>query len=582
MQRRLIERCRNDINFYIDTFVYQYNPRKKKGSSPVGPFVLWGFQEKAVAEILWAIQNDEDLLIVKSREMGASWLCLIIMDWLWHFHDWQKFLCISRSEQAVDSADPDCLFWKLDFIHDHLPHWLKPDCTRSKLFFGNNSTHSTITGQASTGRAGVGGRATAMFIDEFSQIKEDFEVLHRTSDTTGCRIFNGTHRGVGTAFHQLSERVDMKKLTMHWTDHPDKNKGSYRYDDASNKVIVLDKTYSFPADFQFVREDLPSGGPFPGIRSPWYDKQVKRKGDLRAVAMDLDIDAGGSVSQFFNPLTIKNLLATDAIKPYWEGDISFDRDTGRPLGLVQVKGGPLLLWSIPNSSGNVATGPYCMGADISTGVGASNSVLSIIDAVKGEKVGEFATASMKPEDFAMACMALGWTFKDDYGVPAYFIWEHAGPGQLFGERIVESKYPHCWYRDAMSANFFGQGRNQSQVGWVPSIQSKRTLLDEYRAALEKRQLVNRSEYALRECLSYKYTHDGGVEHPSDSKHPDPTGARVNHGDRVIADSLAWKLVKKLNRMDPVKPAVESMPVGSLGWRRKLHENISDDNGWEET
>ncbi len=228
--------CKEDILYFVNGFVWQYNPRIKDGHE-VGPFITWDFQDVAVLEMLWCIEHDRDLLIEKSREMGASWLCLLVMLWLFLFRPWQKFLCISRSEAAVEDDDPDSLFWKIDFILRYIPDWLHPGGVRSnirrrKLYYGNLVNDSTITGQASTGRAGVGGRATAMFIDEFSQIKEDYEVFHRTSDTTGCRIFNGTHRGTGTCFAELADHSSLagsyiKKLQMHWTQHPLKRPGLY-------------------------------------------------------------------------------------------------------------------------------------------------------------------------------------------------------------------------------------------------------------------------------------------------------------------------------------------------------------------
>jgi hypothetical protein len=571
--------CREDVLFYINAFVWQFNPRKL-GSS-VGPFITWDFQETATRQILDAISCDchedsethqHDLLIEKSREMGASWLCLIIMEWLWHFHPWNKFLCISRNEKAVEDEDPDSLFWKIDFIQRYQPTWLLPTIKRRKLYFGNEDNGSTITGQASTGKAGVGGRATAMFIDEFSQIDEAFEVLHRTSDTTGCRIFNGTHRGIGTAFHELSLRADQRKLVMHWTQHPEKNRGLYRYDSESNRVEVFDKLYSYPVDYSFVLADAPAGGPRPGIRSPWYDQQCLRKGSSRAIAMDLDIDPGGSVAQFFNPLTIRVLRQSYCCPPFWEGEISYDRDSGKPLSLVQNEGGPLRLWIRPKSDSSVARAKYAAGADISTGGGATNSVISMANASTGEKVLEYATANMNPDKFAVVCVALCWLFKDENGEPALFAWEHHGPGLAFGARVLELGYRNIYWREAHQK--LAGGKVSNVPGWYPSNDTKRLLLEDYRAALDAREIINRSDEALRECLPYRYTPQGTVEHPHDQGGDDPTGARINHGDRVIADALSWMMCKKRVSARAKKEAEEEQcDIGTLAWRRLIHKHF---------
>lgn len=567
------EACRQDILFWINAFVWQFNPRKK-GQLAVGPFITWDFQDKAVEEMLWCIENDEDLFIDKSREMGASWLCLIVFEWLWHFHPWQKFLIISRNEDAVDDrADPDSLFWKIDFIHENLPDWMMPrgwdkKAHRIKLSYTNPENRSTITGQASTGKAGVGGRATAMFIDEFSQIREDYEVLHRTSDTTGCRIFNGTHKGQGTAFHELSQRVDIRKLRMHWTQHPDKRPGLYRYNKEANQIEVLDKAYDFPPDFEFVRTEAPAGGPCPGLRSPWYDKECLRKGDPRAVAMDLDIDPGGSTSQFFNPLTIRSLIASYARPPVWEGDISYDPDSGKPEGLIEIPGGPLKLW-LQLNDGKIPRDKYGCGADLSTGVGATNSCLSWTSGTTGEKVAAYATPHIPPERLAVIACAICYLFRDEADRPCLFGWEHHGPGLNFGKKVVELGYPNIFYREAHAS--LAGGKISTIPGWYPSNEMKLILLNDYRAALDARQYVNREESALKECLEYHYDPQGNVVHPEDVKSNDPTGARINHGDRVIADALSWKMAKSLGRIGRKGNETSNVVVGSLAWRRMLHE-----------
>ena len=575
-QRGIWEICRQDIYFYIDTFVNQYNPMKGEGA---GPFILWDFQESAVKRILESIEchcneatrvHGHDLLIEKSREMGASWLCLIVMEWLWHFRPWKKFLCISRSEEAVEADDPDCLFWKIDFIHRYLPDWLKPRMRRRKLFFGNEDNHSTITGQASTGRAGVGGRATAMFIDEFSQIKEDVEVSARTSDTTNCRIFNSTHKGTNTEFARMASRSDMRKLVMHWSQHPEKKKGSYRYDAVKGKVDVIDKAYTFPQEFKYVMSAAPSGGPHPGLRSPWYDLQCSRKPSARAVAEDLDIDPGGSASQFFNPLTIRSLRTDYAREPDWQGDVAYDRDTGQPSGLVESPGGPLVLWIHPDMDSRIPAGKYSAGADVSTGAGATNSVISIVNARTGMKTAEYATAHILPEHFAVICVALCRLFKDEDGFPCLFGWECAGPGSVLTKRVPELGYPHMYYRTGMINDKMGP--RAKEPGWHPSPLQKRILLEEYRTALENREYINLSDIALKECEPYHYNGQGGVEHPHETMASDPTGARVNHGDRVIADALSWKLARSLNVYQGrnTKEKQEEQ-VGTYAWRRKLAE-----------
>jgi hypothetical protein len=574
----MLEACRLDVLFWINAFVYQFNPNAMgEGSREIGPFITWDFQDEAVRTILGCIRDRRDLLIEKSREMGASWLCLLVMGHGFLFLPRQKVLTISRNEAAVDRpGDSDALFWKLDFVLSYLPDWMtRGRVERRKMGFYNPLTQSSITGQASTGKAGVGGRATWMFIDEFSQIQEDYEVLHRTSDTTSCRIFNGTHVGIDTAFHELSQRVDIRKLQMHWTQHPDKKKGLYRYDKATNRIVRLDPHYEYPEDYRFVLSEAPAGGPYPGLRSPWYDHQCTRKVSPRAVAMDLDIDPGGSQSQFFEPLTVRQLRDEFCREPLWQGDIAHDRDSGKPVGLVKAEGGPLKLWVIPRNDLALPHGKYGAGADVSTGTGATNSVFSAGNALTGEKILEYANPHILPEHFAAVCAALCWLLTDEYGTPALFAWEHAGPGMVFGDRIIQLGYRNIYFREAHQT--LGHGKRSDVPGWYPSNQQKTLLLDAYRAALFHRHFINRSAEAMseRELGPYRYNaRSGFVEHPHDCGSEDPTGARINHGDRVIADALAWKMMQRLGaggRAEPKPPPATALTTASFAGRRKAWE-----------
>lgn len=265
----LKSKCSDDILFYVNAFVWQYNPQLV--GAEVAPFVAWDFQAEALTALVGCVNDREDAAIVKSREMGASWMCLLVCEWLWHFRPWTKVLVVSRNAESVDKrGDPDSLFWKLDFVHRHQPGWLLPagytpqeEPHRKKMYFGNPENGSTITGQATTEKAGVGGRATLMFVDEFSQIREDKELMQRTADTTGCRIFNFTHVGTDTEAYRLSERDDVRKILLHWSMHPEKGRGLYR---ARNRTApeVLDPSHRFPPGYPFVLDGSP-GGPFAGL-----------------------------------------------------------------------------------------------------------------------------------------------------------------------------------------------------------------------------------------------------------------------------------------------------------------------------
>lgn len=568
--------CREDVVFYISTFGWQFNPLHV--GLETGPFICWDFQIEAVHEILAAVEGGYSLVIEKSRTMGASWLCLFAMEWLWHFHPYKKFLLVSRDADAVDkSGDPDSLFWKLDFVHEHMPDWMMPvgwDARkhRIKMRLVNPETKSVITGEASTGQAGVGGRATAIFVDEFAQIKDDYEVLGRTASTSNCRIFNSTHKGVGKAFHdmlygRLATTMRPKVLRMHWTQHPEFGAGQYRWNPDKQQVESLDPKYAFHPEYPFVTDGTPAGGLRPGIRSPWYDKKAPELGSTRQVAMDLDVDPKGSTSQFYDALTINHLINTYEREPVWEGELHYDRSSGEPTRLVPKREGSLRLWFSPPSDTKVARARYVIGADPASGTGATPSCVSIVNAETGHKVGAYVNALIKPEELGCLMIALARLFVSEENSPAKLAWETPGPGLVLGQSILDLGFRNVYYR---VDEFDEEATQSTKPGWYANNKTKRILHDNYRAALAGRTFINPDRYSLEECLAYVYGPDGNPTHGNEKLSEDPSGARVNHGDRVTADALANMLMRQVSPVQAKKS--DEPPYMSLAWRRQLRQN----------
>ena len=69
--------CAADPIFYVNGFLYTYDPRAQPYTKI--PFVLYPYQRDGLLELFDAIGN-EDLLIEKSRDMGASWLSVVAFE----------------------------------------------------------------------------------------------------------------------------------------------------------------------------------------------------------------------------------------------------------------------------------------------------------------------------------------------------------------------------------------------------------------------------------------------------------------------------------------------------------------------
>lgn len=584
-RKAVMEICRRDIIFFINVFVWQYNSKKKGDDAHLAtaPFITWECQEEILLDrpettgkpgILWCYENDRTAVVQKSREMGATWIFLILQVWLAIFHEGTQSLNISRNEKMVDSKSPDSLFWKIRFIHQWLPKWMIGEAlVEEKMHFEYPLTGSFITGEPSTGAAGVGGRAGVAFIDEFPRIKEDTAVRQGTASTAEARFFNGTHLGTGTEFFKLTITPEIIQIFLHWSQHPEKRRGAYRWNAAENKVEILDKSYEYPPDYQFDTTGKPVGGPFPGLRSPFYDKKCSDIGSEAGVAQELDINPTGSSGLFFSDVLINNLIMRFARKPMWYGHIKRIQDTEDYEFLEETEdpdSAPYKLWVMPDYQGRLPVAVYKIGCDVSHGLGRTNSAITILNADTGERIGEFVSPHVYPEDLAPIAVWLCRMLVNKDGVEAEMIWESQGPGRRFGLEVMKLGFTRVYYNDTAyyAGSVSGKPMENRLPGWNPEAKSKIIVLDEYQSALRKGEFLNRSELSLRECLMFQWSPDGKkVFHTGSLNQDDPSGAGDNHGDRVIPDALSFKLARDYIRKVEEEKKHEGPVMYSYEWRR---------------
>lgn len=580
--------CRENILFWINAFVWSFDPRPSGKRGTTTPFITFACQDEVVLELVRAIKPPEsddfdelaarDVLIEKSRDMGATWVCLLVILWFVLFDpDQMDFFVMSYKKELVD-GDAKSLFGKLDFCLQHLPSWMVPEYERTSMRLASRRNGSTVQGESTTGRAGVSGRFAGMFMDEFPKVDkgDDKEIWKNTGDCTDCRIINGTPAGVGNMYYELTNKEkypEIKRVTMHWSKHARKARGLYVWPLGSPKPTILDKTYTFPKDYQFISFHNPGK-----VRSPWYDAQCRRRGwNKQDIAANLDIDYKSSQTGFFDYDEIQRLLIYTK-DPEERGAIG--EKTGQ---YSREDGGKLKLWFKVDASRRPPRGRYGIGCDIAAGTAgqyATPSCVSVVNLDTGEKVAEYANPGIRPDRFARFVRDLAKWFYD-----AIVIWEATGAvGGTFRKTMIDDLgYFNVYMRrsseDSLSSGF------TDKPGWSASREKQSELLDEYRAAITTGEFLNRSKEALLECLEFIYDSDGNVVHTVQLRKDDPSGAKANHGDQVIADALAYILVRDdgavERKMDASeeKPSLDLVlnpPVGSMAWRDMLAKELEEE------
>jgi hypothetical protein len=584
------EMCRRDPLFFVSGFLLIYEPRTEPPE--VRPFITYPFQDQSVLTLLESFGR-RDHAVEKSRDQGASWLWLAFIVWRWCFYPMGDYMLVSRTEALVDAADDrDALMVKVEFMVSRLPGFLRPNYTRRFKVMVNNDKGGVITGTATTADIGVGGRKTAILMDEFARFKlaDGYEVLGCTQHTTNCRMFISTPHGDSGAYFDVMNRSDpmLVKHRFHWSNHPVQRRGMYRMVEGTphffctacyqqeaepDTSLCLEcaraglkaDPYLFPTGYQF-------GTTFPEfkLRSPWFDQHAAKAPSKSYIAREIEIDYGGSVSRLFDSLAIEHLIEVtarepdetvslreflehrkfkvsdkpDVIQAFWER--AYDAEIG--------------LWSVrdPNTWTLPMDRPYTLGADISAGTGASNSAISVFDVKEKRKVLEFIHNRIGPTDLGDIAVEIARWLGN-----AFMMWEHQGQGSNFGQRVIDRGYQNVYNR----RNEESWSRKETDTpGWTPTETNKIKVLETYKDAIESQEAVNPSRAALLECNQFIYDDQGRIIHKKSVQGDDPSGRNKFHGDIVIADALAWYPIAKRMVKHERAQAEKTIPTGSRAWR----------------
>ncbi|TXH51868.1 MAG: hypothetical protein E6Q97_17460 [Desulfurellales bacterium] len=578
-QKAVMAKCREGADgflFWLNSFVWLFEPRPiridGKAMPAELPFCSWPHQDEAARQIFESL-GYEDIGIEKSRGEGASWLVLMVFLHQWIFEPLRSFGLVSRNEDAVDKpGDPSSLMWKLDWELTKLPEWMVPSYTRQSRdhVLKNEDNKSTIVGYTATADLASGGRTTAFLMDEMAKFPTYAaeQAMSSTEPVTECRIIVSTPKGATGAYYKaMRENSSIRKIRLHWHDNPIRNRGMYRV--VGMEPCAVDPENPLPPGYaqewkQRYRDQLIERGYsiMRGLRSPWYDQRCLRtRMTPMTVAQEYDIDYVGSTAKFFSGLLLDRLEKETVREEILRGEITFNDEDFEPR-FVPSPEGRLRLWiPLTGLKGNQPPGDcqYVVGCDISSGQGgasSSNSIASVVNRQTGVKVAEFATNIMSPEAFADLSIALcKWFTSGEYG-HAYLIWEDNGCGGNFRNQILRQGYRNFYLRrveDSISK------KKTEKPGWRSSKDSKASLLMEYQYALQNGLFTNPCREAIAECRKYQQTPDGNVEFEGLSS-DDEDVAKNSHGDRVIADAVAWHAVSEFSVRKAVKKKVEVPPT----------------------
>jgi hypothetical protein len=292
----------------------------KKGKIP---FKLFPYQEELTNDI----QDNDRVIILKSRQLGISTLSAGYSLWLMLFHSDKNILVV-----AIDQNTSKNLVTKVSVMFENLPSWLRLKTTEKNKLSLRLTNGSQIKAVASSGTSGRSEALSLVIIDEAAFVDRAEELwasLQQTLSTGGKGIILSTPNGTGNFFHKMwvkAEEGDNKFHTkrLPWQVHPERDQA-------------------------------------------WRDRQDEELG-LRLAAQECDCDFSTSGNTIVHP---------EILTWYRENHM---QDPIEKRGYDSN----LWVWEVPNY-----TRDYIVVADVARGDGADYSAFHVFDVESATQVAEY-------------------------------------------------------------------------------------------------------------------------------------------------------------------------------------------------
>lgn len=229
------------ISHWCDT----YDPRRvATGGAARLPFVLFKRQREFLEFLYDLVQSEQNGLVEKSRDVGATWLCGAFSVWLWRFRPGSSIGWGSRKADMVDDVGvPDSIFEKMRILIRGLPTEFWPlafdpasDMPYMKII--NREHDATITGESGD-NIGRGGRKLIYFKDESAHYEHPEAIEAALTDNTRVQVDISSVHGYGTVFErkrvagadwapgQPIVKGKTNVFVFDWRDHPEKTQEWY-------------------------------------------------------------------------------------------------------------------------------------------------------------------------------------------------------------------------------------------------------------------------------------------------------------------------------------------------------------------
>ena len=491
-----------DILFAFNAFFYTFDVRRRPEHHQ--PFCTYPYQDRAIHQIKESVEKGQDLVIEKSRDMGVSWMVILVFFWYWiNPKGGADFLLGSRIEDYVDKkGDMRTLLEKARYALRRLPFWLIPRGFKKNqhdnfMKLVNPETGASITGESNNANFSTGGRYLGILFDEFAKWEStDEPAWTAAGDATPSRIAVSTPFGAAGQYYNLVTDGKTERLRLHWSLHPRKNPNLYC-------------VYPLDVDTEEVE-----------IRSPWYDSEDARRRPVE-MAQELDINYIGAGNPVFDGKAGKRIarLLNIVRKPVALYSIDPAEMRVNPeLSDVRDYEGRFVLFEEPSKKNS-----YSLGVDVVEGT--EDGDFAVIKVLNRETKSVAASYFSRVDEVTLARVVTAISrFYSEKSMEAPWVGiETIGPGLATFDFCMEFGVENLF----MDYNFDSALQRPSyRKGWRTSSSSRKILVAGVREWLqEARGWVD--PRCLREMTTFVVNKGGKSEAKS--------GA---HDDEVIAFAIA--------------------------------------------
>lgn len=257
--RRAVEylKCSADCAYFTDSYG-QLDQPQGDGTHAAIPFRLWPAQ----TQVLWQLMRERQVLILKARQLGISWLLCSYALWLCLFHPGRVVLLFSRGQ-----AEADELLRRIKALYQRLPDWLRAALPRvttdntAEFAFGNGSRVQSFPATEHAGRSFT---ASLVIMDEFAFMQwaaKLYTAVKPTVDGGGQLVILSTANGKSNLFADLWERAvagatQFLPVFLSWRARPDRDDAwMARVRADAVDPLLVEQEYPETAEQAFVSTD---------------------------------------------------------------------------------------------------------------------------------------------------------------------------------------------------------------------------------------------------------------------------------------------------------------------------------------